>query len=173
MSSLLQWTMSRAYNCPRFAVICINICQFGVPHTGPWLLRIMQILFWSYIAMSMMASAIIYLILWSTLWVSRRLMMMLVANKLKSVSHSYHDANLGVSSLPAASYCAVCQQPNHGCRVACRSAASSAQQAGNRALRRSYPRCRVSDSLYDLGGLHLSFNDAEAASRLSEAWCGM
>uniref|UniRef100_L2G403 C4-dicarboxylate transporter n=1 Tax=Colletotrichum fructicola (strain Nara gc5) TaxID=1213859 RepID=L2G403_COLFN len=50
-----------------FAIICINICQFGVPYVGPWLLRIMQILFWSYTAMSMLASATIYLVLWSTL----------------------------------------------------------------------------------------------------------
>ncbi|KAK2780349.1 C4-dicarboxylate transporter/malic acid transporter [Colletotrichum kahawae] len=51
----------------RFAIICINICQFGVPYVGPWLLRIMQILFWSYTAMSVLASATIYLVLWSTL----------------------------------------------------------------------------------------------------------
>ncbi|KAL7795278.1 voltage-dependent anion channel domain-containing protein [Trichoderma ceciliae] len=49
------------------AVILTNICQFGVPHCGVWLLKTLQILFWIYTALSAIASAGLYLILWSTL----------------------------------------------------------------------------------------------------------
>ncbi|QYT01349.1 hypothetical protein H0G86_008392 [Trichoderma simmonsii] len=49
------------------AVILINICQFGVPHCGVWLLKTLQILFWIYTGLSAVASAGLYLILWSTL----------------------------------------------------------------------------------------------------------
>ena len=46
----------------------INICEYGIPHTGVWLLRTMEIMFWIYVALSVFASAGIYLILWSTLY---------------------------------------------------------------------------------------------------------
>ncbi|KAL7944441.1 voltage-dependent anion channel domain-containing protein [Trichoderma barbatum] len=49
------------------AVILINICQYGAPHCGVWLLRTLQILFWIYTGLSAVASAGLYLILWSTL----------------------------------------------------------------------------------------------------------
>ncbi|KAF4984669.1 hypothetical protein FZEAL_185 [Fusarium zealandicum] len=51
------------------AVILINICQYGIPNTGVWLLRTMEIMFWIYAALSVFASALLYLILWSTLQV--------------------------------------------------------------------------------------------------------
>jgi hypothetical protein len=44
----------------------INICEYGVSYAGFWLLRTMQIIFWFYIAVSVLASATMYLILWST-----------------------------------------------------------------------------------------------------------
>ncbi|KAB5586079.1 voltage-dependent anion channel-domain-containing protein [Coniochaeta sp. 2T2.1] len=49
------------------ATIFITICEYGVPHTGPWLLQVMEVLFWVYVGVSMVVSASIYLILWSTL----------------------------------------------------------------------------------------------------------
>ncbi|OIW27295.1 C4-dicarboxylate transporter/malic acid transport protein [Coniochaeta ligniaria NRRL 30616] len=49
------------------ATILITVCEYGVPHTGPWLLHVMEVLFWVYVSVSMLASASIYLILWSTL----------------------------------------------------------------------------------------------------------
>ncbi|OTA02478.1 hypothetical protein A9Z42_0028450 [Trichoderma parareesei] len=49
------------------AVILINICQYGAPHCGVWLLKTLQILFWIYTGLSAAASAGLYLILWSTL----------------------------------------------------------------------------------------------------------
>jgi hypothetical protein len=49
------------------AIIFINICEYGVPRTGPWLLRAMEVMFWIYVTMSIVASAGMYLILWSTL----------------------------------------------------------------------------------------------------------
>lgn len=49
------------------AIILINICEYGVPHCGAWLSRTMQICFWIYVGLSTVASAGLYLILWSTL----------------------------------------------------------------------------------------------------------
>lgn len=45
----------------------ITICEYGVPKSGVWLLRTMEIMFWVYVAVSAIASAGMYLILWSTL----------------------------------------------------------------------------------------------------------
>ncbi|KAI0095614.1 voltage-dependent anion channel-domain-containing protein [Daldinia grandis] len=48
------------------ATILINTCEYGIPMTGPWLQRVMEWLFWIYIVVSVVASAGMYLILWST-----------------------------------------------------------------------------------------------------------
>lgn len=48
-------------------VIMINTCQYGIPNTGPWLLRTMEAMFWINVALSVATSATIYLILWSTM----------------------------------------------------------------------------------------------------------
>ncbi|KAI1798976.1 voltage-dependent anion channel-domain-containing protein [Daldinia bambusicola] len=48
------------------ATILINICEYGIPMTGPWLQRVMEWLFWIYIIVSVLASTGMYLILWST-----------------------------------------------------------------------------------------------------------
>jgi hypothetical protein len=52
---------------PSIAVILTNICQYGVPHCGVWLIKTLQVLFWIYTGLSAIASAGLYLILWSTL----------------------------------------------------------------------------------------------------------
>ncbi|KAG6012632.1 hypothetical protein E4U54_007407 [Claviceps lovelessii] len=49
------------------AMILINICEYWVPHCGAWLLRTLQVCFWLYVGLSAVASAGLYLILWSTL----------------------------------------------------------------------------------------------------------
>jgi hypothetical protein len=51
------------------ATILITVCEYGIPNTGPWLLHVMEILFWIYVAFATIASAGIYLTLWSTLYV--------------------------------------------------------------------------------------------------------
>ncbi|KAI1402001.1 voltage-dependent anion channel-domain-containing protein [Hypoxylon fuscum] len=48
------------------ATILINTCEYGIPMTGPWLQHTMQWLFWIYIVVSVLASAGMYLFLWST-----------------------------------------------------------------------------------------------------------
>ncbi|KAI1135867.1 voltage-dependent anion channel-domain-containing protein [Hypoxylon sp. FL0543] len=48
------------------ATIMINTCEYGIPMTGPWLQRTMECLFWIYTIVSVVASAGMYLILWST-----------------------------------------------------------------------------------------------------------
>lgn len=50
-------------------MILINTCQYGIPNTGIWLLRTMELMFWIYAALSVSVSALLYLILWSTLYV--------------------------------------------------------------------------------------------------------
>jgi len=49
-----------------FGTVLINFSQYGIPHTGPWFHTVMQVLFWAYVAISVIASAGIYLIIWST-----------------------------------------------------------------------------------------------------------
>jgi len=44
----------------------LNICQYGVPRCGPWLLEAMEVMFWVYLGTVMFASAGLYLVLWST-----------------------------------------------------------------------------------------------------------
>ncbi|EGZ70553.1 hypothetical protein NEUTE2DRAFT_158935 [Neurospora tetrasperma FGSC 2509] len=46
--------------------IFITICQYGIPNTGPWLLKAMEIIFWIYVGLSFSISAFLYLLLWST-----------------------------------------------------------------------------------------------------------
>lgn len=47
-------------------MIMINVCEYGVPYTGLWLQRVVQLLYWIYIATSFTSSAAMYLTLWST-----------------------------------------------------------------------------------------------------------
>ncbi|PQE09619.1 hypothetical protein CJF32_00007089 [Rutstroemia sp. NJR-2017a WRK4] len=46
--------------------ILSNIAQYGVPKTGLWLQTTMQVCFWAYASLSVLSSAAIYLMLWST-----------------------------------------------------------------------------------------------------------
>ncbi|KAI1084734.1 voltage-dependent anion channel-domain-containing protein [Whalleya microplaca] len=46
--------------------ILINTCEYGIPKTGPWLQHAMEWMYWIYVAVSVVASAGMYLILWST-----------------------------------------------------------------------------------------------------------
>ncbi|KAH6640821.1 voltage-dependent anion channel [Chaetomium tenue] len=48
------------------ATILITITQYGIPYTGPWLLSVIEALFWVYIGVSTLVSASLYLTLWST-----------------------------------------------------------------------------------------------------------
>ncbi|KAJ4364839.1 hypothetical protein N0V85_009273 [Neurospora sp. IMI 360204] len=46
--------------------IFITICQYGIPNTGPWLLKTMEKIFWIYLSFAFTISAFLYLLLWST-----------------------------------------------------------------------------------------------------------
>jgi len=46
--------------------ILINMCQYGIPKTGVWFQTVMQVCFWTYASLSVISSAGIYLIIWST-----------------------------------------------------------------------------------------------------------
>ncbi|KAK3304334.1 voltage-dependent anion channel [Chaetomium strumarium] len=48
------------------ATILITITQYGTPHVGPWLLSVVEALFWLYVGVSILISASLYLTLWST-----------------------------------------------------------------------------------------------------------
>ena len=71
---------------PRLAVIMLNICQYGIPRCGPWLLDVMVVMFWVYLGIAMFASAGLYLVLWSTQCVSL---------SQKSAPSSEHLTHLG------------------------------------------------------------------------------
>ncbi|KAF6819972.1 c4-dicarboxylate transporter malic acid transporter [Colletotrichum sojae] len=161
----------------RFAVICINICQFGVPHTGPWLLRIMQILFWSYIAMSMMASATIYLILWSTLvfpihtmtptWVFPAYPLLLTApfaSNLIMAAASQANQQQVVLNKPAIALCAVATQ-GAGCLIAFMISAAFIYRLMTQKLPRDFQRPGVFISIgpfaFTVGGIVQLGNQAD------------
>ncbi|RYO81793.1 hypothetical protein DL766_004654 [Monosporascus sp. MC13-8B] len=46
--------------------ILINVCEFGIPYVSQWLVKAMLVLFWVYGGVCMIASAAMYLVLWST-----------------------------------------------------------------------------------------------------------
>lgn len=46
--------------------ILINICEFGIPYASQWLVNVMLVMFWVYSGVSVLASAAMYLVLWST-----------------------------------------------------------------------------------------------------------
>ncbi|TVY75873.1 Malic acid transport protein [Lachnellula suecica] len=46
--------------------ILINFCQYGLPKTGQWFQVTMQVCYWAYASMSVIASSGMYLIIWST-----------------------------------------------------------------------------------------------------------
>lgn len=70
------------------AIILINICEYGVPNCGVWLLRTVEVMFWIYVGLSAVASAGLYLILWSTLY------------DIPSETHGTMSANSKVESFP-------------------------------------------------------------------------
>ncbi|KAE9979199.1 hypothetical protein EG328_001035 [Venturia inaequalis] len=49
-----------------FGTILINITQYGIGRTGPWLETTMLIMFWIYCALAILASSGMYLLIWST-----------------------------------------------------------------------------------------------------------
>ena len=64
-------------------IILLNICEYGVPRSGVWLLRVMEVLFWVYVGLSVAASAGLYLVLWSTLYVLIHILSYTVALVIK------------------------------------------------------------------------------------------
>ncbi|OHE99211.1 hypothetical protein CORC01_05492 [Colletotrichum orchidophilum] len=140
-----------------FAIISINICQFGVPHVGPWLLRIMQILFWFYIALSVLASATIYLILWSTLifpihtmtptWVFPAYPLLLTAPFASNLIQAAVQTNQQVVTLnrTAIALCAVATQ-GAGCLIAFMISAAFIYRLMTQKLPRDFQRPGVNSS---------------------------
>jgi uncharacterized membrane protein len=53
----------------RSGTILIAMCQYGIPETGVWFQTAMQVCFWIYASVAVMASASIYLVIWSTQYV--------------------------------------------------------------------------------------------------------
>ncbi|KAK8905773.1 hypothetical protein QC760_11259 [Botrytis cinerea] len=46
--------------------ILVTMCQYGIPKTGLWFQTTMQVCFWAYCTLSVVASSGMYLLLWST-----------------------------------------------------------------------------------------------------------
>ncbi|KAG7054044.1 C4-dicarboxylate transporter/malic acid transporter [Colletotrichum scovillei] len=159
-----------------FAIISINICQFGVPHVGPWLLRIMQILFWFYIALSVLASATIYLILWSTLifpihtmtptWVFPAYPLLLTAPFASNLIQAAVQTNQQVVTLnrTAIALCAVATQ-GAGCLIAFMISAAFIYRLMTQKLPRDFQRPGVFISIgpfaFTVGGLVQLGNSAD------------
>ncbi|KAL8939780.1 MAG: hypothetical protein Q9216_003167 [Gyalolechia sp. 2 TL-2023] len=49
-----------------FGTVLINISQYGLTETGPWLGRAVVVMFWIYAALAILSSSGIYLLMWST-----------------------------------------------------------------------------------------------------------
>lgn len=98
-------------------MILINICEYWVPHCGAWLLRTLQVCFWLYVGLSAVASAGLYLILWSTLYVPSLeigfpVTLLFVSNRQQSFSYPYDDTYLGLPCLSAPAHMPLCG-PSH------------------------------------------------------------
>ncbi|KAM0486064.1 hypothetical protein ACHAPX_000765 [Trichoderma viride] len=109
------------------AVILTNVCQYGVPHCGVWLIKTLQVLFWIYTGLSAIASAGLYLILWSTLifpihmmtptWVFPAYPLMLTAPFASNLISAASDAgHIDVLYAPAIAFSAVSTQGT-GCLI--------------------------------------------------------
>jgi C4-dicarboxylate transporter/malic acid transport protein len=49
-----------------FGTVLLNICQYGLGSTGPWLNHTVLVLFWMYAALALIASSATYVLIWST-----------------------------------------------------------------------------------------------------------
>jgi len=160
---------------PRVAIISINICQFGVPRVGPWLLRVMQIMFWSYTALSVLASSTIYLILWSTTafpihtmtptWVFPAYPLLLTAPFASNLIQAATQANQHTVTLntPAIALSAVATQ-GAGCMIAFMISAAFIYRLMTQKLPREFQRPGVFISIgpfaFTVGGLVQLGNEA-------------
>ncbi|OHW91467.1 c4-dicarboxylate transporter malic acid transporter [Colletotrichum incanum] len=158
------------------AIISINICQFGVPHVGPWLLRAMQILFWFYVALSVVASSTIYLILWSTLafpihtmtptWVFPAYPLLLTAPFASNLIQAATQTNQQTVTLntTAIALCAVATQ-GAGCLIAFMISAAFIYRLMTQKLPRDFQRPGVFISIgpfaFTVGGIVQLGNQAE------------
>ena len=155
------------------AIILINICEYGVPHAGLWLLRTLEVMFWFYVALSAAASAGIYLILWSTLSVlpphldeapPRRPHSLTGGQRLP---RAHDDANLGLPRISPPPHCALRRQPRR--RRPGVGPPPFRQHDGRRPRRRYHAGHGLPHRLHDLCRLPLSPHDAEAAEGHAEA----
>ncbi|KAH6656680.1 voltage-dependent anion channel-domain-containing protein [Truncatella angustata] len=101
-----------------WAIILINICEYGIPYCGLWLQRVVQILFWMYVAVSFTSSAAMYLTLWSTqifpihrmtpVWVFPAYPLLLVAPFASNLIKAAAQSQAGVLvNFTAIAFCAV------------------------------------------------------------------
>ncbi|KAK2032241.1 C4-dicarboxylate transporter/malic acid transporter [Colletotrichum zoysiae] len=157
------------------AIISINICQFGVPRVGPWLLRVMQIIFWSYTALSVLASSTIYLILWSTTafpihtmtptWVFPAYPLLLTAPFASNLIQAAAQTNQHTVTLntPAIALCAVATQ-GAGCMIAFMISAAFIYRLMTQKLPREFQRPGVFISIgpfaFTVGGIVQLGNEA-------------
>ncbi|EFQ29983.1 C4-dicarboxylate transporter/malic acid transporter [Colletotrichum graminicola M1.001] len=157
------------------AIVSINICQFGVPRVGPWLLRVMQIMFWSYTALSVLASSTIYLVLWSTTafpihtmtptWVFPAYPLLLTAPFASNLIQAAAQANQHTVTLntPAIALSAVATQ-GAGCMIAFMISAAFIYRLMTQKLPRDFQRPGVFISVgpfaFTVGGLVQLGNEA-------------
>ncbi len=154
------------------ATICITACEYGVPHVGGWLVQTMEVMFWVYIVTAYIASAGMYLILWSTQVGSSRTLptcqerLFRATDFSRDFPHSHDDPYMGFPRVSAS--------VNRAFRVnldllGCRGRPAGLNQPSSRGpcLGDSAEHW-VSHQLSDHGRLSLSTHDAEAAPRHTE-----
>ncbi|KAK5636561.1 hypothetical protein RRF57_012273 [Xylaria bambusicola] len=146
------------------AIIMTNITQYGCPHTGPWLQQVMEVLFWVYLAISVVASTGMYLVLWSTQPYPNRRIHLYRTFPIQTMTPSWV-----FPAYPLLLNATFRHQPDlHG---SSRPGRPQEQQTGNSHRGPHDPRHRFSHQLHDMRCLHLSADDSEIASGYATPWC--
>lgn len=78
----------------------------------------------------------------------------------------YHDANLGLSSIPSITQCPLCSKPDRGCRFSWSQPIN--QHCSNGTRGHCYSRNWLFDRFHDFIGLHIPPHDAEAPAGHAE-----
>lgn len=84
----------------------------------------------------------------------------------QNLPRPYHDANLGLPSVPSVTQCPLCSKPHRGCRFSWSQTIN--QHCCNGTRGHCYSRNRLSDRFHDFVGLHIPPHDAEASAGYAE-----
>jgi len=139
------------------------MCQYGIPATRQWFQTAMQVCFWVYFSLSVIASSGMYLIIWSTQSAHTR--PTYASNFLilqQSSPYTHNDTNLDFSCLSTSPHGTNCCKPH---RRPPRFPRSRKNQLHRNSPRSSlYSRNRIPCQLNDIQRVYLPTYDAKASS---------